>query len=121
MMVIVEFVVLMGILLYSLYRIFQILWGMAKQYFRVAKVCPGAMEAYEMLRQSARQGEVSDEVLERAVSLMRSKGASAEDAFQFLCRCCAMSDEDVQKIRSAVERCERNMGVSGNVPDGLNG
>ena len=118
MMVIVEFVVLMGILMYSLYRIFQILWGMAKQYFRVAKLCPGAREAYEMLRQSARQGEVSDEVLERAVSLMRSKGASAEDAFQFLCRCCAMSEEDVQKIRSAVERCEQKRSVSGDMLNG---
>ena len=107
MMVIVEFVVLMAILLYSLYRIFEILWGWAKAHFRVAKVCPGAMEAYEMLRQSAQQGEVSDEVLERAVELMREKGASAEDAFYFLCRCCAMNDGDVQKIRNAVERSER--------------
>ena len=106
-MVIIEFVVLMAILLYSLYRIFEILWGMTKAHFRVAKVCPGAMEAYEMLRQSAQQGEVSDEVLKRAVELMREKGASTNEAFQFLCRCCAMNDEDVQKIRNEVEQSER--------------
>jgi len=118
MTVIVEFVVLMAILLYSLYRIFEILWAMVKERFRVAKVCPGAMEAYEMLRRSAQQGEMSDEVLERAVALMREKGASMDEAFQFLCRCCAMNDEDVRKIRNAVERCEQKRSVSGDMLNG---
>lgn len=58
-----------------------------KGFGRAARVMlkqPGAQEAYDILTDAARDGEITDATIDEAIEVMQKNGASNDDIIQFI-------------------------------------
>lgn len=105
---IVLIIVLIAVLIFMLKTLFSFL----AMHIRATKTFvtqPGAEEAYNLLKRKAVNGRVSSDTLEEAITIMASKGVSADEIYNFLADCNMLIEMDAQKTRNFIRRTEEKI------------